>query len=61
MFVGDILDFPSAFLLDVANRRELNILLLQEAAEVVATATTDADSADNDPFTRRNSAVEAKC
>ena len=35
-------------------------LCLQEAAQVVATATTNTDSTDNDPFTGRNSTVEAK-
>jgi hypothetical protein len=55
--VSYFLDRGPSGLLDIGNRDELDIVLLQEAAEVVATPSSDADSADDDSLARSDRAV----
>ncbi len=50
VLVDFFLDGDAAFFFDVADGDELNVLLLQEAAEVVSSPVPDANSAHHDPL-----------
>ena len=56
--VGDLLHRLAPALLDVGDRGEDHVGLLEEAAEVVLAAATDADAPDDDPLARGDRAVE---
>ena len=61
MLVGNFLDRIAANLFHVAHGQELNVLLLQEAAEIVRAPVADADAAHRDALARRDVAVEPEC
>ena len=54
LLVGDFLDRIAARRLHVAHGDELDVVLLQEAAEVVRPPVSDADAAQRDSFVGRN-------
>ena len=60
LLVGHLLDADAPVFLDVADRRELDVVLLEKAAEVVSAAVADADAAEDDALARRDRAVEAE-
>ena len=59
LLVDFFLDGDAAFFFDVADGDELDVLLLQEAAEVVSSPVPDADSAHHDPLAGSDCAVLA--
>ena len=60
LLVGHLLDADATVFLDIADRRELDVVLLEEAAEIIGAAVADPDAAEDDALARRDRAVEAE-